>query len=139
MTKIGIQLKDENNNDVYPNPFPIGAIYMSLDNRNPSQIFGGTWEKLEGRFLIGASSKYPAGNVGGEENHTLTTNEMPSHSHGVTYAYGSGSAYGMVWNNGNFQGPYYPDGLGVIKNTGGNQAHNNMPPYLAVYIWHRIA
>lgn len=139
MTKIGIQLKDENNNEVYPNPFPVGAIYLSLDSRNPSIIFGGTWELLKDRFLLGAGNKYPINSVGGEEKHTLSESEMPSHSHGVTYAYGSGEAYGMVWHNGNYQGPYYPDGLGVLKNTGGSQAHNNMPPYIAVYIWHRIA
>ena len=88
MKNIGIQMKDGNNNNVYPNPFPVGAIYMSVDSRNPSQIFGGTWEQIKDKFLLCAGTTYKPGTSGGSANHshttgncTLTSNQMPSHSH----------------------------------------------------------
>lgn len=66
--------------------YPVGSIYFSMNNINPSKLFGvGTWERIaEGRTLIGASSKYAAGAVGGEESHKLTVGEMPSHTHTFT-------------------------------------------------------
>ena len=57
--------------------FPLGAIYMSVNSTNPGELFGGVWEALENKFLLGASSSYPAGVTGGEVNHTLTISEMP--------------------------------------------------------------
>lgn len=150
-----IKLKDKDKNTIYPCPFyPIGSIYISVNNTNPSNYFGGTWEQIQDKFLLCAGSSYKAGTTGGNASHkhttsghTLTINEIPSHSHGMTYSYGSGSAYGMVWTNGAYQGPYNPDGLGVVQYTGGNGSHshgdtgtsNNMPPYLAVYVWKRVA
>ncbi len=153
MTKIGIQLKDENNNDVYPNPFPIGAIYMSVDSRNPSQIFGGTWEQIKDKFLLCAGSNYKAGDVGGNEthshntgNHTLTINEIPSHNHTLDNynASGHNTSYLPVQYSGTKKGYGYNI---YTYNAGGNQPHNhgntgsssNMPPYLAVYVWRRVA
>lgn len=75
--------------------YPVGSIYMSVNNVNPATLFGGTWEKIEGKFLLGASSGHSLGETGGAEkvnytpagsvgNHTLTAAEMPSHTH--TYA-----------------------------------------------------
>ena len=61
--------------------YPVGSIYMSTTNTNPSIIFGGTWEQIKDRFLLSAGDTYEAGSMGGEANHTLTINEMPSHSH----------------------------------------------------------
>ena len=83
--------------------YPVGSIYMSVSSTSPATLFGGTWVQLEDRFLIGASSTYTAGGTGGASTHTLTTNEMPSHSHGMnshthTYTYPTGSTGG---NNGN--------------------------------------
>ena len=75
--------------------YPVGSIYMSVNNVNPATLFGGTWEKIEGKFLLGASSGHSLGETGGAEkvnytpagsvgNHTLTAAEMPAHTH--TYA-----------------------------------------------------
>lgn len=97
-------------------------------------FYGGTtWEKMEGVFLLGASDTYAAGSTGGEATHTLTVNEMPSHSH--TYS---------KWNNLNqliqAGGGYgINEGSYTTSSTGGSQPHNNMPPYRAVYIWERTA
>lgn len=91
--------------------YPVGSIYLSVTDVDPSSLFGGTWERIGGRFLLGADSTYAAGSTGGEASHQLTTAEMPSHNHAL-------------------------DNYNV---TGGNQPHNNMPPYLAVFMWQRTA
>lgn len=118
--------------------YPVGAIYLSVTNVNPATLFGGTWEAIGGRFLLGANSTYAAGSTGGESAHKLTTSEMPRHNHtldnynvsaGNTTAYMTVQAQAKVGYNGNVQTLY----------TGGDGSHNNMPPYLAVYMWKRTA
>lgn len=61
--------------------YPVGAIYISTSNTSPSSIFGGTWEKIEDRFLLASGNTYDNGATGGEATHTLTENEMPNHAH----------------------------------------------------------
>lgn len=61
--------------------YPVGSIYMSAVNVDPARIFGGTWVRLQGRFLLGASDTYSAGTTGGEAAHKLTEAEMPAHVH----------------------------------------------------------
>lgn len=61
--------------------YPVGSIYVSTSGTSPATLFGGTWEQIHGRFLLGASSSHSAGSTGGEETHKLTTAEMPAHSH----------------------------------------------------------
>ena len=168
--------------------FPLGAIYMSVNSTNPSELFGGVWEALENKFLLGASSSYPAGVTGGEVNHTLTISEMPNHKHDNSLAltidqfphsHGiqSSSNYstncnGLARGGSSDNGGYHQVG-GVANNngdafycymagndkeyieskeaeinfqettlynanTGDGNPHNNMPPYLAVYMWKRI-
>lgn len=101
-------------------------------------IYGGTtWVKIEGQFLLGASSTHAVNSTGGEETHTLTIDEIPPHSHsynaGATcFAEGGSNDASQVAGNRNYQ--YL-----AIGNTGGGQAHNNMPPFKAVYIWERTA
>lgn len=63
------------------NVWPVGSIYMSVISTNPSTLFGGTWQQLQNRFLLGAGSSYSNGATGGEATHKLTVNEMPSHQH----------------------------------------------------------
>ncbi len=82
--------------------YPVGSIYMSVNNSNPSTLFSGTtWEQIEDKFLLGASSvnaaspTYSGGDTGGNSTHTLTTDEIPSHSHGLnshTHAYSKSSS-----------------------------------------------
>ena len=62
--------------------YPIGAIYMSMSNIEPSVLFGfGTWQKIEDTFLLASGPKHTLGSTGGEEAHTLTVDEMPNHGH----------------------------------------------------------
>lgn len=63
--------------------YPVGSVYMTFDATNPSTLFGGTWEKVEDRFLLGSGTE-TLGDTGGSSSHTLTVNELPTHSHGGT-------------------------------------------------------
>lgn len=122
--------------------YPVGSIYMSVNEADPSKLFSGTsWEKLEGRFLLGSSSTYDNGATGGEATHTLTFSEMPTHRHSIYYP-NAGGPYGDA----NIS---YPEGSGVNKtwqaemckteSAGDSVAHNNMPPYLVVNMWKRTS
>ena len=117
---------------------PVGSIYMSLDATDPGLIFGGTWEQIKGRFLLAASDEYKAEDTGGEATHKLTVAEMPSHNHSLNNA-----SELIGWSNSqqtNITNGHYGSIKNVsMNNTGGNQSHNNMPPYLAVYMWKRAA
>lgn len=74
---------------------PVGSIWISQDATSPAAKFGGTWEKIEGKFIMGASSAYPVGTTGGSATHTQTVAEMPSHNHsGSTGSAGSHSHTG---------------------------------------------
>lgn len=116
--------------------YPIGSIYMSVNNTNPSALFGGTWERIQNRFLLASGSTYSAGSTGGEATHTLTTNEIPSHSHrtGSRASYGVGTATASLGYTASTS-----TGSADTSYTGEGQAHNNMPPYIAVYVWKRTA
>ena len=127
--------------------YPIGSIYISTNSTNPHDLFGGTWEQLRDRFLLACGTK-ENGTIGGEENHTLTVAESPSHNHrelywgdGSSYQFGvnrsaSGGRWGFdYWST----GPNCSEANFYTNYVGGNQAHNNMPPYLAVYMWKRIS
>lgn len=129
--------------------YPIGSIYMSVNNVSPSILFGGTWEQLKDRFLLGAGDSYTAGSTGGEAAHKLTITEMPTHRHaGIRVAQNYLTAWATE-NAGTSSGfelsSMFKTGLenGLNKfsgdYSGGDEPHNNMPPYLAVYMWKRIS
>ena len=63
--------------------YPVGSIYLSVNSTNPQYLFGGIWEQIKDRFLLGAGDSYYAGSTGGEAMHTLTQNEMPRYSHRI--------------------------------------------------------
>lgn len=119
--------------------YPIGSIYLSVNETNPGSLFGGVWEQIKDKFLLSCGDTYQNGTTGGEEKHTLTVAEMPAHSHAFTSGTGTIIANQLsnnspcYWNANN-------QGLGTtqISSTGGSVSHNNMPPYLTVYMWKRI-
>lgn len=122
--------------------YPVGAVYISANSTSPASLFGGIWEEIKGRFLLGRNDSHAAGSTGGEENHKLTENEMPSHSHGAFVTPGTTgseySAYSGKWLGAVGDSPEEGYGAHTLK-TGGSNAHNNMPPYLAVYMWKRVS
>lgn len=133
---------------------PVGSIYMSVDSISPAVLFGGgTWERLQDRFLLAASDNYPAGSSGGEAAHILTASEMPNHTHtGLYWRYPGDAKYNVTFNTGtrgyklswsgaaNLTTGAGADEVGFrVGKTGGGAAHNNMPPYEAVYMWKRTA
>lgn len=147
--------------------YPIGAVYISTQPTDPASILGGGWKALnEGRVLIGANTTYPAGSKGGEASVVLSVDQMPGHSHsGSTSAAGQHlhNIYGTANETDKWAYvPAYIDtqhkllttsgkSLGTtayggnhyhsldVDSTGGNQPHNNLPPYLSVYMWERIS
>lgn len=122
---------------------PVGSIYQSTVSTNPAALFGGTWEAIEGRFLLAKGGEYAAGSMGGEAVHKLTTSEMPSHNHTFSKSVGwpldndTGLEWDVVYTS-NSDGPY-TFWSSTTSYAGGGQAHNNMPPYLTVYMWKRTA
>ena len=131
---------DDIENKILNKTYPVGSIYMTMDNTNPSSTIGGTWEKIEGRFLLGSSDNYALNTTGGEATHTLTVNEMPSHNHSLPAAivnagYGGSPATSAAGHDYGFKYNY----VAYTGSNGGSQPHNNMPPYLVVNIWKRTA
>ena len=135
--------------------YPVGSIYMTMDSVNPNSLFGGLWELVKDRFLVGAGNSYQVGNIGGEASHTLTVDAMHSHSHDYKIfnnAYGKIASSQTDSKQGKFMGAIYNESApnawlcGINKSienhiypTGNNQPHNNLPPYLAVFIWARTS
>lgn len=117
--------------------YPVGAIYLSVTDANPASLFGGTWERIGGRFLLGADSTYAAGSTGGESAHTLTVDEMPRHNHEIDNLNSSGNATPFMTVQAQEKKGY--GGNVQTMYAGGGKAHNNLPPYLAVYMWKRTA
>ena len=175
---------------------PIGSIYESTDATSPAKLFGGTWEAIKDRMLIGAGDSFGAGTTGGGTTHRLTVDEMPAHSHaagstsagdhthyrgsmnitgGITIAALGGDKVmirgtsGAFSHSGEYAGGYgqaapakegFSDDISFnaanawtgetswagahtheiwVGNTGGGKAFSTMSPYLAVYIWRRVA
>lgn len=164
-------------------PFPVGGIYISVSSTSPSSLWSGTtWERIGvGRTLISAGGDdnavvdentytdrgtniaekhwFPVGEKGGEINHTLTTKEMPAHTHTI----GSSGAHshasqGRMEGSGtganifeSYNGASKTRSVNVPRtgtngnhthspgSTGGDGAHNNMSTYLAVYMWKRVS
>lgn len=131
--------------------YDVGDIYITTKSTSPAEKYGGEWEQIKDRFLLAAGESYMAGSTGGEATHTLTMAEMPAHE-------------GHLWSNsqpydvGEALGTYLPQSVMGTDGTvgrgwmnrateiypaaftkGSGNAHNNMPPYLAVYVWRRVA
>ena len=111
--------------------YPVNSVVIWYSHESPASVYGGSWHRMQSRFLWGTTTEGTIGATGGEQTHTLTVNEMPSHTHKLlfeTAKLAAGTAYSRV--GGSYQS-------GTIENTGGGAAHNNMPPYVNVAIWRR--
>lgn len=159
---VSYDLKDYRLPSIVDAIYPVGSIYMNVNNVDPGQIFGGTWVQIEDTFLLAAGQTYAAGATGGESSHALTKEELPTEHMTFRRLYNAadGSTVDVMaasqtdgsigvadGTNGrpdiNFHAATISGittGQKAMQYTyGGNQAHNNMPPYLAVYVWKRTA
>lgn len=136
--------------------YPVGSIYINVNNTNPADIFGfGTWEQIKDTFLLAAGDTYTNGTTGGEATHTLTIPEMPTHDH-IVNAHSHAIGLDQDTPSGTYGWSLHvnTDGTSVsgaqrtvvsgssspgTNARGGGEAHNNMPPYLAVCVWQRTS
>lgn len=149
--------------------YPVGSVYMSVNSTSPATLFGGTWERLQGGFLYGAINDSGSGNGTGTSTGTnndntgstaITVNQMPEHTHNVTagrsYFFTLGAAGNTDWYGGGSSdkiwAPTFPNdaargwSTATANSTGGGEGHthtlNNHShtiPYMAVFVWKRIA
>lgn len=136
--------------------YPVGSVYIAFNDTNPSALFGGTWERIKNTFLWAVGSDgQDLGLRGGEDSHTLTVSEMPSHKGHLS----AGIVDYVPGEKGNYEGylnkdtmTAYPGGgyrgwnvyagnemHPASEAVGGGQPHNNMPPFIQVSMWKRIA
>ena len=122
--------------------YPVGTIYTTEDKDfNPSTRWGGKWELIKDRMIIGAGNSYAVKSTGGEATHTLTGKEIPPHNHVATFRiqwYNDARNGPMFsgWGASNAQVDYQTQYTGY---AGEGHAHNNLPPYYSAYIWRRTA
>lgn len=124
--------------------YPVGCIYQSAKATSPAELFGGTWEQIKDQFILAAGDTYAAGSTGGEATHKLTDAEMPRHAHNIAKGAknidGTGTkfeAYDAYQSESSIAEGYYWTAATLF--AGDSKPHNNMPPYVAMYIWKRIA
>lgn len=122
---------------------PIGTIviWSGAEDSIPSgwHLCDGTsgTPDLRDKFILGAGASYGVGATGGEENHTLAIEEIPSHAHALTN-WPSGSR--LVNNTGSYAAqPYTAGSSSVTGYVGGSRPHNNMPPFYALCYIMKVA
>lgn len=126
-----------NGKTVFDMVYPVGSVYVSVNSTSPATLFGGTWVQIKDKFLLSAGDTYKVGATGGEATHVLTVDEMPRHNHSIDNLNVSGSTTPYMTVQAQEKKGY--GGNVQTFFTGGGQAHNNMPPYIVVYIWQRTA
>lgn len=114
--------------------YPVGSIYLAFNHTNPATLFGGTWQRIYGAFPWFTDANGEIGLTGGEREHTLTVSELPSHSHGSVYSQNAAGTKSQAWYTTSGDKLAY----GTVE-TGGGEAHNNMPPYIQISAWRRTA
>ena len=155
---VKFKVEDANFNKIYP----VGSIYMSVNSTNPSTLFGGEWEQIEDKFLLACGTNHNNGETGGSEDAIVVTHTHTQQSHThygtdgrqfITHTNGervsqkrvtvptSGNNYApIITSSDNWYGVGSVGGATpTINNAGESGTGKNMPPYLAVYVWVRIA
>ena len=141
--------------------YPVGSIYMSVNSTSPATLFGGTWQKIEDKFLLASGTNYTNGDTGGSADavvveHTHTQN---AHTHDAYYSafvessqnlgitekwnvtHTSGSS-GFVYSNLSptlNRSTHTASTTATNQNAGESGTNKNMPPYLVVNVWKRTA
>ena len=122
---------------------PVGSLYISENPTSPAELYGGTWERIEGRFIMGASDTYPAGSTGGSATKTIAKTNLPNERIDVESLYKKGSP-GDIFSVVSITNEL-SDGSGMFSHTGNTYPLGDgtpldiLPPYYSMYIWHRVA
>ena len=120
---------------------PVGTPYASENPTSPAELYGGTWERIEGRFIMGASDTYPAGSTGGSATHTQTGAELSPHEHLIgSNTTGDMNIPAWSWISEMTQ-------ISSEKNiyqtysmrSGDGKPMDILNPYYSMYIWRRVA
>ena len=101
-TTYWIKLKDYLANPLAA--YPVGAYYISSNSTSPATLFGGTWVQIQNRMIMAAGSSYSVGATGGSATKTLTTNNLPSHTHSCGSAGSHSHTRGTMEITGTFSG-----------------------------------
>lgn len=141
-TEVGKKANQSDLNNIWTKIYPVGAIFISVNNTNPSELFGGTWKVFAtGRTLVGVDTSQnefnAAEKAGGEKSHKLTIEEIPSHSHGLRTTSSNSIDTGYALRpEANLKFRY---DKAYNSAEGGGNAHNNLQPYVTVFMWKRTA
>lgn len=140
--------------DLFNTLYPVGSVYLTFSSSfDPNGVFTGTWKKNDtaGYALVGANDPnggsgitsesndrllINSGGTQGEVKHTLTTNEMPKHTHNANSLIFWTDGLQNVLSSGNSN---WKIQIKDLPTAGGSQPHNNIQPSIGVYIWHRTA
>ena len=153
--------------DLFNMIYPVGSIYMSVNNTNPSLLFGGTWEKIEDTFLLASGTNYTSGSTGGSADSVVVSHNHTQNSHthkalsnrrfvvvgdGANWGYSSKIKIGTGENTTAYYYVHSTENTGgiiehtetagaspTINSTGEDGTGKNMPPYITVNIWKRTA
>ena len=135
-----------NGTNIFEKIYPVGSIYINAAvSTNPGTLLGfGTWAAFgAGKVPVGIDSSDTdfdtAEETGGAKTHTLTTSELPAHNHGGIYPSGSQGSFTEAFDVDNPGSGFDKGSEKFTTNTGGGAAHNNLQPYIVVYMWKRTA
>lgn len=143
-----IQLKNKDNEKMYPHPYyPVGSIYLSVNDTNPSKWFGGTWEQIaKGRTLVGVDTSQTEFNT---VKKTGGSKYLQKHNHGeyLNNNWGGRTPYVISGGGGTSQSGFYVNTSNVSQGTepqnltgdSGTGNSGNLQPYFTCYIWCRTA
>ena len=146
VTKAQVGLGNVDNvskSDILLSVYPVGSIYKSTNSMSPAELFGGTWERIKDQFLLASGDTYTAGSTGGEAEHTLTQAEIPNgiviNENPKSQIYIKGVERTSIKTGNDWIFAANKDFAELMGTQMPNQPHNNMPPYLTVYMWKRVA
>jgi hypothetical protein len=139
----GIQFHDEEGNKLYPNPFPIGSVFITITNKNPEEYFGGKWISFgQGKCLVGVD---PNDSTFNSVLKTGGSKYLQSHSHKLVYGSDTGSPVNISYGPGNNGVLNLSSWQWVSADTPGNfyaqrtgdGNSGNLQPFITVYMWYR--
>lgn len=122
---------------------PVGSLYISENATSPAELYGGTWERIEGKFIMGAGDTYPAGSTGGSATKTIARTNLPHESIDVSTMYKKGSEglgfdiVSITYEHSDEDGSF--SRTGRTAPLGDGTPLNILPPYYSAYIWRRVA